>query len=128
MSAPSGSTSASTKTDARLQNLFVRQAIAQGIERDAMMEAVVRPITPDGQLLGNSVWVNSSDHYVDHFNGRFPYDPVAAEALLTGNGCVEGEDGIYECGGERLSFSWATTSGSEVGSPFRAGPGRSRRV
>jgi peptide/nickel transport system substrate-binding protein len=100
--------------DARLQNLFVRQAIAQGINRDAIVEEVVRPITPDGQLLGNSVWLRSSDHYVDHFNGLFPYDPEGAEALLTSNGCVQGEDGIYECGGQRLSFSWATTSGNEA--------------
>ena len=99
--------------DPRLGNLFVRQAIAQGINRDAMMEAVVRPITPGGQLLGNSVWLNSSDHYVDHFNGQFPYDPVAAEALLSGNGCVRAEDGIYVCGDQRLSFGWATTSGND---------------
>ncbi len=100
--------------DPRLQNLFIRQAIAQGINRDAIVEEVVRPITPDGQLLGNAVWLNSSVYYQDHFNGLYPYDPVAAEALLTENGCVEGEDGIYECGGERLSFSWATTSGNEA--------------
>ena len=100
--------------DPRLQNLFIRQAIAQGINRDAIVEEVVRPITPDGQLLGNSVWLNSSEYYQDHFNGLFPYDPIAAEALLTDNGCVEGDDGIYECDGERLSFSWATTSGNEA--------------
>lgn len=100
--------------DPRLQNLFIRQAIAQGINRDAIVEEVVRPITPDGQLLGNAVWLNSSVYYQDHFNGLYPYDPIAAEALLTDNGCVEGEDGIYECGGERLSFSWATTSGNEA--------------
>jgi peptide/nickel transport system substrate-binding protein len=100
--------------DPRLQNLFIRQAIAQGINRDAIVEEAVRPITPDGQLLGNAVWLNGSVYYQDHFNGLFPYDPIAAEALLTDNGCVEGEDGIYECGGERLSFSWATTSGNEA--------------
>lgn len=100
--------------DPRLQNLFIRQAIAQGINRDAIVEAVVRPITAEGQLLGNSVWLNTSDHYVDHFNGLFPYDPVGAEALLSGNGCSEGEDGVYACGGQRLSFSWTTTSGNDA--------------
>ena len=97
-----GSTSASIRTT-RLQNLFIRQAIAQGINRDAIVEEVVRPITPDG-LLGNAVWLHNSLYYQDHFNRLFPYDPIAAEALLTDNGCVEGEDVIYECGGERLSF------------------------
>jgi peptide/nickel transport system substrate-binding protein len=100
--------------DARLQQLFIRQAITQGINREAILDAVVRPITPGAALLGNAVWLNGSDYYQDHFNGLFPYDPVAAEGLLTGNGCVRGEDGIYACGGERLSFSWATTSDNEA--------------
>ena len=60
------------------------------------------------------MWLHNSLYYQDHFNRLFPYDPIAAEALLTDNGCVEGEDVIYECGGERLSFSWATTSGNEA--------------
>jgi peptide/nickel transport system substrate-binding protein len=101
--------------DLRLQQLFIRQAITQGINREAILDAVVRPITPDAGLLGNSIWLNGSAHYQDHFNGLFPYDPVAAEGLLTSNGCARGEeDGIYVCGGERLSFSWATTSDNEA--------------
>jgi peptide/nickel transport system substrate-binding protein len=99
--------------DARLQNLYVRQAIAQGINRDAIVETVVRPIAVDAEPLGNSVWLNTSAYYEDHFNERFPYDPAAAEALLVDNGCTKGADGIYECGGERLSFTWATTAGNE---------------
>ncbi|MGH8872606.1 MAG: peptide ABC transporter substrate-binding protein [Acidimicrobiia bacterium] len=97
--------------DVRLQDLFVRQAIAQGIDREAIVEAVVRPIAPEAEPLGNTIWLNASANYEDHFNDRFPYDPAAAETLLVDNGCVRGEDGIYECGGRRLSFSWATTAG-----------------
>ena len=100
--------------DTRLRQLFIRQAITQGINREAILDAVVRPIAPGAEALGNSIWLNGTDHYQDHFNGLFPYDPVAAEGLLTANGCVEGEDGIYVCDGERLSFSWATTSGNEA--------------
>ncbi len=99
--------------DARLQNQYIRQAIAQGINRDAIVEAIVRPIAADAEPLGNSVWMNTSANYEDHFNERFPYDPAAAEALLTDNGCTKGGDGIYECGGERLSFTWSTTAGNE---------------
>jgi hypothetical protein len=35
--------------DARLQQLFIRQAITQGINREAILDAVVRPITPGGR-------------------------------------------------------------------------------
>lgn len=99
-------------SDPLLSQLFIRQAFAQGINRDAIVEAIVRPIIPGAQPLGNTIWWNSTSAYEDHF-GQYPYDPVAAEAYLTDNGCVRGEDGIYECDGQRLSFSWVTTAGSE---------------
>jgi len=96
-----------------LQNLYVKQAIAQGINRDAIVEAIVQPIAPDATPLGNSVWMTNSAYYEDHFNSVFPYDPAAAEQLLVDNGCEKGSDGIYVCDGERLSFEWATTAGNE---------------
>jgi peptide/nickel transport system substrate-binding protein len=99
-------------TDPLLAQKFVRQAIVQGIDRDAITEAVVRPIAADAQPLNNSVWLNTSSNYEDHLT-QYPYDPVAAEAHLTDNGCTKGSDGVYECDGQRLSFNWATTAGNE---------------
>jgi len=98
--------------DPLLSQLFVRQAIATGIDRDAIVEAVVRPIAADAVPLGNTVWLNTSSNYEDHFT-EYAYDPVKAEAYLTDNGCTKGSDGIYECDGQRLSFNWATTAGNE---------------
>ncbi|HEY5891402.1 MAG TPA: peptide ABC transporter substrate-binding protein [Acidimicrobiia bacterium] len=99
-------------TDPLLSQKFVRQAIVQGIDRDAIVEAVIRPIAADAVALNNSVWLNTSANYEDHMT-QYPYDPVAAEAFLTDNGCTKGSDGIYECDGQRLSFNWATTAGNE---------------
>jgi peptide/nickel transport system substrate-binding protein len=99
--------------DPRLQNLYVRQAIAQGINRDAIVEAIVRPIAGDAEPLGNSVWLSNNANFQDHFNARFPYDPEVAEALLVDNGCIRGADEIYVCDGERLSFTWTAATGSE---------------
>lgn len=99
--------------DPLLSQLFVRQAIATGIDRDAIVEAVVRPIAANAQPLGNTVWLNTSSHYEDHF-ADYQYDPVRAEAYLTDNGCTKGDDGIYVCDGVRLSFNWATTTGHQA--------------
>ncbi len=99
-------------SDPLLGQKFVRQAFAAGINRDAIVEAVVRPIAADAQPLGNTVWLNTSSNYEDHFT-QYAYDPVAAEAYLTDNGCTKGSDGIYECDGQRLSFRWTTTAGNE---------------
>jgi len=99
-------------SDPLLSQKFIRQAFAQGIDRDSMTEAVVRPIAADAQPLGNTIWMNGTAYYEDHFT-QYPYDPVAAEAHLTDNGCTRGADGIHECDGQRLSFNWATTAGNE---------------
>lgn len=99
-------------SDPLLSQKFIRQAFAQGIDREAIVEAIVRPIAADAEPLGNTIWMNNSSNYEDHFS-QYPYDPVAAEAYLTDNGCTKGSDGIYECGGRRLSFNWATTAGQQ---------------
>jgi peptide/nickel transport system substrate-binding protein len=99
--------------DPLLANLYVRQAIATGIDRGSIVEAIVRPIAADAEPLGNTIWMNGTSNYEDHFNEMYAYDPVASEAYLTDNGCAKGADGIYECDGQRLSFNWATTAGNE---------------
>lgn len=100
-------------SDPLLSQEFVRQAIAMGIDRDSIVDIVVRPIAADGVPLNNTVWMVGTANYEDHFS-QYPYDPAGAEALLTENGCARGGDGIYECGGERLSFNWTTTAGNEA--------------
>ena len=98
--------------DPLLSQEFIRQAFAMAIDREAVMEEVVRPIAADAVPLGNTVWMVGSPYYEDHFS-RYSFDTAGAEQLLLENGCLEGEDGIYVCQGQRLSFRWATTAGLE---------------
>ncbi len=101
--------------DARLRMPFVRMAIARAIDREAILDAVVRPIHPEAIALGNTIWPTNSPYYQDHFGNVFPYSPEEAEQLLIDNGCVRGSDAIYECAGERLSFTWSANVGHEGG-------------
>jgi peptide/nickel transport system substrate-binding protein len=99
--------------DPLLSQEFIRQAFALAIDREAVMDEVVRPIDPDAVSLGNTMWMVGAPQYEDHFT-QYAYNPVAAEQLLIDNGCVKGEDEIYVCQGQRLSFRWATTAGVEA--------------
>ena len=99
--------------DPLLSQKFIRQAFAMVIDREALMDEAVRPMTPDAVTLGNTMWMVGTEHYEDHFT-QYRYDPTAAEQLLIDNGCVKGEDGIYACQGKRLSFRWATTAGIDA--------------
>jgi len=99
--------------DPLLSQEFIRQAFAMSIDREAVMEEVIRPMAPEAVALGNTLWMVGTPYYEDHFS-RFTYNPVAAEQLLIDNGCLQGEDAIYECRGQRLSFRWTTTAGLEA--------------
>jgi len=98
--------------DPLLSQEFIRRAIAMAIDREAVMDEVVRPMAPEAVALGNTVWMVGTPYYEDHFS-QHVFDPVGAEQLLLDNGCVRGEDGVHACQGQRLSFRWATTAGIE---------------
>jgi peptide/nickel transport system substrate-binding protein len=95
-----------------LGEAYVRQAIIQGINREEIVEALVSPMDPDVQVLQNPIYMPNQDQYQPSYE-RWQYDPEAARQLLEDNGCAEGDDGIYECEGERLSFRFTTTGGNE---------------
>ena len=92
---------------------YVRQAIIQGIDRNALAEELIKPMYPDAEVLNNVIWVNTQEQYEPHWD-RWEYDPEAATGLLEENGCTKGEDGIYTCDGQRLSFEYVTTAGNEL--------------
>lgn len=99
--------------DPLLSQEFIRQAFAMAIDRETVMEEVVRPMATDAVALGNTVWMVGTPYYEEH-SSRFAYNPTAAEQLLIDNGCLLGEDSIYQCQGQRLSFRWTTTAGLEA--------------
>lgn len=95
-----------------LDQAFVRQAIAMGIDREQIVETLVRPVDPEAVVLENPFWMANSENYEPRFEQN-SHDPEAARALLEENGCTEGDGGIYECDGTRLEFRISTTGGNE---------------
>jgi peptide/nickel transport system substrate-binding protein len=96
-----------------LANQYVRQAMAMGIDRDTFIEQFILPLNPDAEPLNSLVYVNNQTEYEPHLQEFVSYDPQGAVALLEESGCQRGEDNIFVCDGERLSFEWTTTAGNE---------------
>jgi peptide/nickel transport system substrate-binding protein len=91
---------------------YVRQAIALGINRPQIVETLVQPVDPEAEVLQQPFWMTNSEFYEPTYD-QWDHDPDAARQLLEDNGCTEGDGGIYECDGDRLSFRFGTTGGNE---------------
>ncbi|MBA2297722.1 MAG: peptide ABC transporter substrate-binding protein [Actinobacteria bacterium] len=84
-----------------LRNKLVRRALAYGIDRTE---------NPTSQ---SASFLNTSRYYVPNWKG-YSYRPAVARSLLERAGCRRGGDGIYSCGGERLSLRFFTTAGARL--------------
>jgi len=96
-----------------LAPLFVRQAIAKGIDRASLVDALIAPIQPDAEPLDSIFYLTNQPEFQPNWSDALAYDPAAAEQLLIDNGCELGDDDVYVCDGVRLSIPYATTTGNE---------------
>ena len=94
--------------DPTLSSHWARLAIAHAIDREEILDRAVRILDPGASTLDNTIWMSNTINYEPHFG--VDHDPELAEQLLVDNGCTRGDDGIYVCDGDRMSFVWATTS------------------
>ena len=98
-----------------LRNRLVRQALAYGIDREAIARAILGAIYEDKTLVKplDSV-VLPMYHKGYQANWKYyRHKPREARRLLDRAGCRVGTDGYYVCGGERLLLRLVTTGGSE---------------
>ena len=96
-----------------LGELAVRRAVALGVDRDAIVAALMKPFSEDAVPLGNRILVPQQEGYTDNTPDEFKARDVdAAIAELEGAGWTLGSDGVYEKDGERLSLRIRTTAGN----------------
>jgi peptide/nickel transport system substrate-binding protein len=94
-----------------LRSKLVRRALAFGIDRVAIARAILSEAeSPARRPLDSTVFLPGQTFYRPHWS-RYRYDPPRARRLLEEAGCRRSE-GIYSCGGERLSLRFVTTAGS----------------
>ena len=95
-------------------DLAVRRAIALGLNRPEIVEALVTPFFPEGEPLGNMVLPNAqAEGYEPHDGAYATQDVAAAGQVLEEAGWLAGSDGIRERDGKRLVIEFATTSDNE---------------
>jgi len=95
-----------------LDKLFVRQAILMGIDRDAIVEELVKAIDPNAVAPQSFVYAPGTPNFEPKYE-QYAYNPEGAIKLLEDNGCVRNADGIFECDGVKLSFGYVTTADNQ---------------
>jgi ABC-type transport system substrate-binding protein len=99
-----------------LRDRRVRQALAYGIDREAIARAAVALSgTPDPRRrpLDSALFLETSRYYQPSWR-RYRYRPEQAQRLLERAGCRRGADRIFKCDGERLSLRFVTSAGSDL--------------
>lgn len=89
----------------------VRQALAYGIDRAAIVKQLWGVIDSRYSVLQSAVLLNSARGYSPNWEA-YSYRPNLARRLLGRAGCRPGSDGIYICGQARLSLRLFTSLGT----------------
>jgi peptide/nickel transport system substrate-binding protein len=92
-----------------LQNTNIRQALAYGLDTQAVIDSVLL-----GQ--GQKVYAHTppvSLAYDKSTLAEYPYDPAKARQMIEAEGYKTGADGIYEKDGQRLALTMYTNSGNK---------------
>jgi peptide/nickel transport system substrate-binding protein len=86
-------------------NPELRKAIATCIDRQSIIDNLVKDIDPNAKPLGNFVFMPNEAGYEDHYGDIGKGDAAAAKKLLEEKGWTLGGDGVYTKGGTRAQFA-----------------------
>src|SRR5919204_1087912 len=91
-----------------MENVWFRQAIITGINRQALIGTFFGDVAPNLKVQNSLVFYAPDKSYKPHFS-KYAYSVSKARQLLTSHGCREGGDGIMVCGGTKAVLTHTTT-------------------
>lgn len=97
-----------------LGDVKVRQAIAYAVDRDAIVNALMKPFSEKASRLDNRVLVSNQEGYEANGKEYQKADAAKAMSTLEGAGFTKGTDGMYAKGGKKLSLRLSTTAGNQL--------------
>jgi peptide/nickel transport system substrate-binding protein len=85
-------------------NPELRKAFATCVNRQAIIDNLVKDIDPEAKPLGNFMFMPNEEGYEDHYSGVGTGDVAAAKKLMEGGGWTLGPDNVYTKNGQRAEF------------------------
>ncbi len=99
--------------DPQLAGTEVRQALVYMLDRRVVNTRIAKPTDPKSVVLENVIYVVNQKQYEEHWQ-IYKQDLKKADELLKGAGYAKGPDGVWQKGGQRLSFTIGTTAGNKA--------------
>jgi peptide/nickel transport system substrate-binding protein len=104
-----------------LKQLYVRQALVQGINRSQIASAIYRTIAPETKALQSLIFKPFEKGYTQHY-AKHKFSQTNVIRLLKAKGCTGGPDtpsannsSIFSCPNVgKLSFRFGTTTGNQL--------------
>jgi peptide/nickel transport system substrate-binding protein len=104
-----------------LRQLYVRQALVQGINRSQIASAIYRTIAPETKALQSLIFKPFEKGYTQHYS-KWKFNQTTVIKLLKRKGCTGGPDtpsannsSIFSCPNVgKLSFRFSTTTGNQL--------------
>jgi len=95
------------------KNLWVRQALILSLDRLSTVKALFGQLNPRLRPLNNTIFVTNHPAYKQNW-AKWTYNRTKAENILKAHNCTKAADGIYRCGGTKLSFQFESTRGNKL--------------
>jgi len=93
---------------------WLRQALITSINRSAAAKALYGTLNPKVGVLNSLTRLTNEKTYdPKHFN-KWNYNPTKVANMMRAHNCAKGGDGIYRCGGTKVSFDFASTTGNAL--------------
>jgi peptide/nickel transport system substrate-binding protein len=93
---------------------WLRQALITSLNRSAAARALYGTLNPRvGVLNSVSRLTNERTYNPKHFN-KWNYNPAKVNQMMNAHNCSKGGDGIFRCGGTKVSFDFASTTGNAL--------------
>jgi peptide/nickel transport system substrate-binding protein len=93
---------------------WLRQALITSLNRSAAARALYGTLNPRvGVLNSVSRLTNEKTYNPKHFN-KWNYNPAKVNQMMNAHNCSKGGDDIFRCGGTKVSFDFASTTGNAL--------------
>jgi len=94
-----------------LDDVAVRKALAYATDRQAIVDALFKPVNPDIEPIQAFMTPANSKWYSDPFS-VYDHDLDKVKETMEGDGWTKGADGIWAKGGQKASVELASTAGN----------------